>query len=389
MARQVGHTGSPVTDLAALAETIRTAPGLRAKRDLDLVARTLAGLDGDDAALVPFDGGRLDLDEGEPGAHRGRLDLDEGEEGPVAGQLVLAGEAITPGLVAADPFTAGAAAVVANVADVRAMGGRPVALVDMLVSPDRAHAQRVLDGLRWAADLLAVPIAGGHLTIGGTAALSAVCAGRVTVPLRAAAARPGDALLAAFCLEGRYRDQSPFFSSLRDRAPERLRTDGEALVEVAERGLCHAARDVSMPGAGGSLLQLLELAGCGATLDLDRLPRPGGVPLERWLVTFPSFGFVLAAPPGRAQEACAVFHARALDCAVCGTFDDTRTLRIAWGSGGPAGRSAGQGVRGAAAGRTAGERTAAAAECLAAGRSRSGTATVWDLAAEPLTALGD
>ena len=180
------------------------------------------------------------------------------------------------------------------------MGGRPLALVDMLVSPDRAHAERVLDGLRWAAELLGVPVVGGHLTIGHAAALSAVCTG-IGARRCAAAAAPGDVLLAAFALEGRYTsDTSLFFSSLRDRAPERLRGDGEALVEVAEHGLCHAARDVSMPGVAGSLLQLVEVAGCGAMLDVDRLPRPDGVPLERWLLTFPSFGFLLAARPEHA-----------------------------------------------------------------------------------------
>ena len=283
-----------MSDLAALAATIRAAPGLAAKRDLALVAERFVGVDGEDAAL-----------------------LGDG--------LVVGGEAISPDLLTSDPFGAGAAAVVTNVADVRAMGARPLALVDTLVSPDRAHAAAVLDGLAWAAELHGVPVVGGHLTIGAPAALS------------------------AFCLEGRYRSAAPFFTSLRDRSPAQLRDDGEALPEVAERRLCHAARDVSMPGVAGSLLQLLELAACGATLDLDRLPRPDGVPLERWLVTFPSFGFVLAAPAARADEACAVFTARGLACAECGAFDATRTLRI-----------------------------------TAHGR----TATVWDLAQTPLTRLG-
>jgi selenophosphate synthetase-related protein len=155
-------------------------------------------------------------------------------------------------------------------------------------------------------------------------------------------------LLAAFCLEGRFRDgPPPLFTSLRDRAPDKLREDGEALVEVAERGLCHAARDVSMPGVAGSLLQLLELTdGCGATLDLDALPRPDDVALEQWLVTFPSFGFVLAARPEHAAEAAEAFTTRDLHCAPCGAFDDSGVLRLA-----------------------------------AAGA----TAEVWDLAAEPLT----
>ena len=293
-----------MTDLAHLVATVRDAPGLRAKRELRLLGRLPFALDGDDAALVPH-----------------------GDA-----QLVLCGEAIAPGLLTADPFAAGAAAVATNVADVRAMGGRPLALVDTLISPDQAHADRVLDGLAWAAERLGVPVVGGHLTLGAAPALSAFCAGTVTTPLRARNARPGDVLLAAFCLEGMQRDtEPPIFTSLRDRDPVSLRDDGEALVEVAEQGLCHAARDISMPGVAGSLLQLLELADCGATLDLDRLPRPDGVALERWLVTFPSFGFVLAAAPEHADAACAAFARRGLACTPCGRFDDTRALRLSLG----------------------------------------------------------
>src|SRR5262249_33973417 len=129
--------------------------------------------------------------------------------------------------------------------------------------------------------------------------------------------------------------------------PAKIREDGEALAEVAEAGLCHAARDVSMPGVAGSLLQMLELTGgCGATLDIDQLPRPREVPLDDWLVMFPSFGVVLAARPERADEAIAAFTKRDLACAACGAFDDTGVLRLAAGGA---------------------------------------TADVWDLGADPLT----
>jgi selenophosphate synthetase-related protein len=307
-------------NLTDLADTIRTAPGLRAKLDLALVADALPAIDGDDAAAVAV-----------------------GSE-----QVVLGGEAIAPSFVARAPYQAGAAAVVTNVSDVRAMGGRALYIVDTLVSPDREHAEQVLAGIAWAADLHGVKVVGGHLTLGGAPALSAFCVGHVSTPLRGAAAKPGDELVVVFSTEGTYHSDAPFWSSLRHRAPELLRTDGDALVEVAERGLAHAARDVSMPGVGGSLLQLLEIARCGATLDLDRLPRPDGVPIERWLVTFPSFGYVLAAPAGRGGEAAGVFTARGLNAAVAGGFDSTRTLRISAGGD---------------------------------------TATVWDLAREPLTGL--
>jgi hypothetical protein len=309
-------------DAHALAAAVRDLPALHAKRDLQLVRRLGPVGDGDDGALV---------------AH--------GDE-----WIVLCGEAILPSFVAAQPRAAGASAVVTNVSDVRAMGGRPLAILDMLVSPDEAHAELVLEGLAWAADLLGVEVVGGHLTMGGAASLSATCTGIARRPLRAAAARPGDVLLGAFCLEGRYMgDEHDFFTSLRDRAPEHLREDGEALAEVAEAGLCHAARDVSMPGAAGSLLQLLEAAGCGAVLDVDRLPRPDGVSAERWLRTFPSFGFLLAAAPQHVEAACAVFTRRGLACAPCGRFEASRTLAL---------------------------------------ESAGSRATVWDLGIAPLTGLG-
>ena len=307
-----------VEDLAA---AVRRAPAVQAKRELALVRRLDPGLDGDDAAAI----------------------LHSGE------YLIVCGEAIAPPFVRADPHAAGAAAVVTNAADVRAMGGRPLGLVDMVVSPDRNHASAVLEGIAWAAGLLGVEVVGGHLTLGHEPSLSASCTGVARRPLRSADARPGDALLGAFSLEGRYRGDTAFFSSLRDRAPEALRDDGEALVELAEAGLCRAARDVSMPGPAGSLLQMIEAAGCGATLDLDRLPRPDGVPIERWLLSFPSFGFLVAVPPESAVEAAEPFLRRGLACAECGELDPSGVLKL-----------------------------------VASGR----TAPLWDLRAEPFTSPG-
>jgi selenophosphate synthetase-related protein len=291
-----------MSDLKALVDAVRSAPGLLGKRDLQLVRRL--GVDGDDAALLE---------------HRGE-------------HLVVCGEAISPPFLEADPYGAGTAAVVTNVSDVRAMGGRPLAIVDMLVSPDPEHATTVLDGIAWAAERLGVPVAGGHLTIGHPPALSASCTGVAARPLPSSGARPGDVLLAAFALDGRYMSATrPFFTALHDRTPEQLRDDGEALVEIAVAGICHAARDVSMPGIAGSLLQMIEGAGCGAVLDLDRLPRPDQAPLERWLLTFPSFGFLLAAKAEHADAVAWAFTRRGLACAPCGEFDRTRVLRLAAG----------------------------------------------------------
>jgi uncharacterized protein len=292
-------------DLEGLADLVRTASGVRGKHHLELIAELDIGIDGDDAALVPHGDGFL----------------------------VLCGEAIAPSFVLADPFAAGAAAIVTNVSDVRAMGGRPLAIIDTVVSPDHDHAREVLRGLKWAAQLLGVPVVGGHLTIApADPALSATCTGTVRAPLRASGARPGDALVVAYCIEGRFLSENgTFFSSLWDRSPARLASDGEPLVELAESGIAHAARDVSMPGLAGSLLQLLELGGCGATLDVGAIPRPEIADLERWLLTFPSYGYLLAVDAARAGEAVAAFIRRGLAAAECGAFDATGVLRLRGG----------------------------------------------------------
>ena len=228
-----------------LVDIVRNAPGLLGKRDLQMVKRL--GVDGDDAAAVPHGDG----------------------------YLIVCGEAMSPPFLKADPFGAGAAAVVTNVSDVRAMGGTPLAIVDMLISPDAEHANTVLDGMTWASGKLGVPIVGGHLTLGHEPALSASCTGFARRPLRAGNAQPGDTLVAAFATEGRWMSETqPFWTSLHDRDDTLLRTDGDALVEIAEAGLAHAARDVSMPGIAGSLLQMIEGAGCGANLNVEAIPRP-------------------------------------------------------------------------------------------------------------------
>ena len=285
----------PMEELVA---AVRTAPGLLGKRDLQVVKRL--GVDGDDAAAVPHGDG----------------------------YLIVCGEAMSPPFLKADPFGAGAAAVVTNVSDVRAMGGTPLAIVDMLISPDAEHANTVLDGMAWASGKLGVPIVGGHLTLGHEPALSASCTGFARRPLRA------EQRAARRHARRRVRHRGPLDE--RDAAvldvaprPRRQPSSGPTATRWSrspEHGLAHAARDVSMPGIAGSLLQMIEGAGCGANLNVEAIPRPDGAPIERWLMVFPSFGFLLATR--QPDEVLEVFARHGLAAAVCGSFDDTRVLRL-------------------------------------------------------------
>jgi selenophosphate synthetase-related protein len=299
-----GMTG----ELAAVVRAFRSHPGLLGKARIGMVTDVLGPTDwergpGDDAAVLAPTG---------------------------AGEALVAGEAIWPPFVERDPFGAGIAAVLANVNDVAAMGGRPEALVDTIVA-DEPTARRALEGLRSGAELYRVPVVGGHLTIRpGPPALSAFIFGTAPRPLRASAAAPGQALLFCGCLDGGMREDFPFFSSIRERGPA-LADDVRLLADLAEAGHCLAAKDVSMAGVLGSLAMLLEPTRCGVLVDLGVLPRPSGVPLATWAGAFPSLGFLLCAPASQVPACRDAFGGRGLVCEQIGVLDASGAVRVGLG----------------------------------------------------------
>jgi selenophosphate synthetase-related protein len=293
-----------ITELVALAQGVREHPGLLGKSAIELVGEVFGPSDwlrgpGDDGAAVPLAGTNV----------------------------VACGEALWPPFVAADPFGSGIAAVLTNVNDLAAMGATPLGVVDTIVADD-AVARRVLEGMRYACEIYAVPLLGGHLTRhDGPPSVSAFGIGSTAHPLSVANVRAGQRLVVACATEGDLREDFPFFRSFQVRA-EKVAGDVRVLAEVADSGACVAAKDISMAGLVGSLAMLLEHGRFGVTVDLDRLPRPVDVPLERWLGCFPSFGFLLCVPPGRENACIRPFQQRGLKAAVVGEIDTSGQVAL-------------------------------------------------------------
>ncbi|MEO0949043.1 MAG: AIR synthase related protein, partial [Cyanobacteria bacterium J06641_5] len=159
--------------LAALVDKLHRTSGVMQKQDIQGIARQLGMGDrniaiGDDCAAIP-----------------------DGE-----GYLLLAAEGMWPTLVAADPWFAGWCAVMVNVSDIYAMGGRPLAVVDALWSRSVAASQPVWKGIQAAARAYNVPIVGGHTNCHSPYdALSVAILGRAQSLLTSFDARPGDRLL--------------------------------------------------------------------------------------------------------------------------------------------------------------------------------------------------
>ena len=55
---------------------------------------------------------------------------------------------------------------------------------------------------------------------------------------------------------------------------------------------------------------LAECSRVAITMDVEAIPIPAGAPLERWLLTFPSFGYLLSAKPDSSTRSCRASSAR-------------------------------------------------------------------------------
>jgi AIR synthase-related protein len=281
-------------DLTVLAAKLSASSGIAAKADIGTVAASLglAGQQipvGDDCAALP-----------------------DGD-----GYLLFAIEGFINEFVAADPWFAGWCGVMVNISDVAAMGGRPVAVVDAVWANGEAGAAPVLEGMRAAARTFGVPIVGGHTNIRtDRGQLSVAILGRAKKLLTSFDAKVGDVLIAAIDHRGRYREPFNNWEAATDASSARLRGDLEILPSIAEAGLALAAKDISQGGIIGTAIMLAECSGVGIDIDISAIPLPDGVALERWLATFPSFGYLISTTPEKADEVILRFAARNISAAV-------------------------------------------------------------------------
>ncbi len=295
--------------MQSLVRALRTAKGLAHKSDLASLIDRL-GLGGDDKAIRIGDDCAA---------------IPDGD-----GWLLLAIEGFLGSFVSSQPWFAGWCGVMVNASDVAAMGGRPIAVVDALWSRDLPGAAPILDGLKAACDRYGIPLAGGHVNARhDSAQLSVAILGRARRLLTSFDARPGEVLLAAIDLRGAYHEPHDYWDAAsRGATGDRLQGDLALLPAIAEAGLSRVAKDISMAGLVGTALMLAECSSVGLEIEPGRVPRPEGVPLARWLSSFPSFGFLLTVRPEDADPVLALFTARGIACAAIGHCVEGSRVRL-------------------------------------------------------------
>jgi len=332
----------PGTWLIELARRLRDAPGVRRKAPIQAIVMgalpeperlappdLLTAWKGEDAAALDLGILTRMATGGTTGAH--------GDAGPVdalpgaRGHLLVATDGIRSDLIERDPYWAGFCSVIVNVNDILAMGGRPLALVQVLSFTEPEQGQALTRGIAAASTAYGVPVVGGHthppvegsepeahesrddeeengpeaesgseveVEANGVADpilrqdhLSVTALGVVGPEmLRSDGARAGDALVVAVDLRGDFRTSSTddeykkkehmgggAFDTIAERSAHELQRLCELPPQAAREGLATACKDISNPGLVGTLGMLCETSGVGALLELEGVPCPSGV----------------------------------------------------------------------------------------------------------------
>lgn len=246
--------------------------------------------------------------------------------------VLFAADGIMESLLESSPYHAGYFAVLVNVNDIVAMGGRALGMVDVLSTMDGNVPMEVIRGLKDGISTFGVPIVGGHthpdckynaidISIVGTVSKDAL--------LRSDTAMPGDDIVFIIDTDGYYPKEVPYaFVTTMGKPGELVRAQMEAVARAAEKHLIHACKDMSNPGDIGTLGMMLESSGKGATVDVNLIPRPHDVDEIRWHLSYQGCGFVFSCDPSHSAEVIEIFKEVGCDGAVVGKVDDSRILRL-------------------------------------------------------------
>ena len=299
-------------ELDGIIKAIREFPGITRKKTIQDVVRflpthTFASVfasEGEDAAAIEF-----------------------GDD-----LILFAADGIMESLLKTNPFYAGYFAVLVNVNDIAAMGGKALAMVDVISVKDDRICSQMLKGMERAVKKFNVPIVGGHthpdcmyhaidISIIGSVPKDQV--------ILSSTAKDGDDIVFVMDTDGFYPPDLKYAWDTTTNKEDRIvQEQMAAMCDVASEKLTHAAKDMSNPGCIGTLGMLLETSSMGGYVDVDKIPTPKGVDFIQWILSYQGCGFVFSCPPENSQRIIDIFKAVKCDGAIVGKVDSSQILRL-------------------------------------------------------------
>ncbi|NLN71446.1 MAG: methanogenesis marker 2 protein [Thermoplasmatales archaeon] len=302
-------------DLDGAVNAIRTFPGVTRKRTIREIVRflptdsfsTVAASEGEDAAAIEF-----------------------GDD-----YILFAADGIMEALVKSDPFFAGYFSVLVNVNDIAAMGGKSLAMVDVMSIKDDEVCAQILKGLEAAVKKFNVPVVGGHTHPDcGYQAIDVSIIGSVpkTDIIRSDMAETGNDIVFAMDLDGHFPVSLPYaWETTFSKDDDYVQKQMALLPKIASEHLATAAKDMSNPGCIGTLGMLLEASGKGGYVDMNRIPVPEGADFMQWILAYQGYGFVVTCRPENSRRLISLFESVGVAAAVVGSIEDGSRLRLVSG----------------------------------------------------------
>ena len=299
-------------ELKNIIDEIKNYPGITRKKDIGRVVKILSSMDGDVSSQVVTDFG----EDTAAIAHDDHY-------------LLLAAEGMWPQFVKTEPYAAGKAAVMASVNDIYAMGGKPLALVNVLSASRDEDYTLIMEGVRKGCEKFRVPMVGGHVNPDSKeTSLSVSILGTARKLLKSTNAKAGQKIVLVVDLDGSDGQCKSVISwdansgKTSSYVIERL----DILRHIAEEGICQTAKDVSNGGILGTISLLCECSRKGGVVNLDAIPSPPGVYLLDWLKAFLSYGFILCVDDSCLGACLDSFHKKGMDAGVIGEVIEENKL---------------------------------------------------------------
>ena len=305
-------------DLEKLAQSIRDFEGVTRKKPIADIVRVFETVRSEyDNAVVDFGDDAAVIDIG-------------GDD-----VILFAADGIWGKIANKSPWWAGYTSVVVNVNDISAMGGRPLAMVNIMSSSDPQSTKEIMEGIRDGIKKFGVPMVGGHMhpdTPYNSLAVAIIGIAKKDCVIRSDSAKPGDVIIAAYDMDGRVGKNSPYsWDTTSFKEPAVVRARFMVMQEIGEKKFVTAGKDISNPGTIGTLGMLCEVSKTGASVDLGLIPCPENVDFEQWLKIYPATGYILTAKEENAAECLRIFEKVGITAAVVGKIDNTRKLDILYG----------------------------------------------------------
>ncbi len=304
-------------DLESLVKSIQEFEGVSRKSSIDNVISLLKesyNVSGDVAIDIGDDASAIDIGNNQV--------------------VLIAADGIWGQIMNVNPYWAGYCAVLVNVNDIAAMGGKPLAMVNIMSIKNDDIYEDLLRGINDGCLKFGVPMVGGHLHPDGDSdslGVAIVGIAQKDKMITSFGAEVGDKVIVAIDLDGKPHEMfSLNWDTTYDKDAQLVRDQITAVQYLAENDYIKSGKDISNPGILGTLEMLLETSKKGAVVNLEDIPKNENMEWEDWLRVYPGSGFVFTAQEdycGYIKEYLARFS---IEAEVVGEITDSNSLYLTY-----------------------------------------------------------